>query len=297
MNSTKIKLLSLDLDGTLLYKNKKHQLIRNKNSTITNGNLEALKNYVSQKNNFLLATGRNMTNVLHYVELLESYLSYQIPYLVCLNGSLIFDNLNKKILAQKTFLTEDFQDLTKYLLKNKIIFFAQAFNYQNQKINDLTYIRKSLIIHRFIRLNFDRNKTILFKNSLPEHQYSKLTIILTKPKSVELKKTLVEIFGNKFNFCISGKYAIEVSPSDTDKFSALKIIAKDLNLNLTQLGAMGDQENDFTSLKNCGFSVGIDLKDKKYLSHIFNVVDFNTTNLNGLGVARGIAEMKRKNLF
>lgn len=293
----KIKLISIDLDGTLLFKKRTNKIIKNDNLKISKENLESLKKIVEKGNHFNFATGRSMGNVIKYVDEVQKFLNYKIPYIICLNGSLVYDNINQKLIKHNIFHKSDFAALLKFLYQKKYIFFAQCFHYNNKKIEDLTYIKKTVIIYNFIKLNFTANKILGFKKELPENSYSKLTVILTKPNSDKLKLKLLKLFGNKFNCAVAGKYAVEIIPGGVDKLTGIKAIIQKMNLTLNQVAAIGDQDNDYLSIKHAGFGIGVDIDKKEYLKHIVDVADLIVSNDNGTAVANAINKMEERKLI
>ncbi len=59
------------------------------------------------------------------------------------------------------------------------------------------------------------------------------------------------------------KFAIHITDSSVDKGSALKIVAKDIGINLDDILAIGDSENDIEFLQIAGFGAAVSNADPK----------------------------------
>ncbi|WP_391591955.1 HAD-IIB family hydrolase [[Mycoplasma] cavipharyngis] len=297
INTLKIKLLSIDLDGTLLSKKSNNFLLGIHEKKISAENFTTLDSYLKTSGQFIFATGRNFSKTIQFLEAVKTNLNYHMPYLICLNGALVFDNLNQEILFQSSFDFDQLSDLIKYLNQKKVIFYLQNFKYQNKQFYDTVYLKKSVLAAKMIQLNFKESVVVSFQQQLPYEQYHKISVILLRPKAVAFKETLENLFGDKFNFYLSSKYSIEIGPKNTNKYFGLKLISQKMNLKIAETAVMGDQENDYLALKHCGFAIGVDLNKKKYLSHIQAEVDFMPSNDHANAVALGIYEMRKRNLI
>jgi hydroxymethylpyrimidine pyrophosphatase-like HAD family hydrolase len=75
----KYKLFGIDLDGTLLSKNKK----------ISNKNLQAINRYINAGGMPVIITGRSFVSAKLYVKEIEEYCQTKLNFLVGFNGAYI----------------------------------------------------------------------------------------------------------------------------------------------------------------------------------------------------------------
>jgi hydroxymethylpyrimidine pyrophosphatase-like HAD family hydrolase len=83
----KYKLFGIDLDGTLLSKNKK----------ISAENLKAISRYVNDGGIPVIITGRSFVSSKKYVSEIEEYTQTEMPFLIGFNGAYIYDRKNHRI--------------------------------------------------------------------------------------------------------------------------------------------------------------------------------------------------------
>jgi hydroxymethylpyrimidine pyrophosphatase-like HAD family hydrolase len=86
----KYKLFGIDLDGTLLSKNKR----------ISNKNLQALSRYINDGGIPVIITGRSFVSSREYVRKIEQYTQSKMPFLVGFNGAYIQNTKTKQITKQ-----------------------------------------------------------------------------------------------------------------------------------------------------------------------------------------------------
>lgn len=293
----KIKLFSIDLDGTLLF-TKNNPNKRNFRSHITPTNLEALEKFLNFDKHIVFASGRNLGRILNYVDLIAEKINYQIPYIIALNGALVYDNINKKFLKLSSFHPIQLKNLIGFLNKNNYVFFLQKTKQIETKFVDKIYYVNRWFLAVFLRRKFHNSNPEKFRLKNFNYQnFSKLTIVTVQAKSVELQQKLMENFGDYFEFFIVNKRVIEVSPKDVDKWTALLSLAAYLNLRSNEIAAIGDQENDYTSIKYSGFGIAVDQRVGDYLLHLKNDANFVTENFDGNAVANAIGEMEKLGLF
>ena len=105
----KYKLITLDLDGTLL---------RTYNS-ITKKNYQALKNFANAGGKIVISTGRAITSARKIANKIEKHIGTQIPYIITLCGSMIYDHKNK-IVYQKLIRPETTKKIVDLIKKLKL---------------------------------------------------------------------------------------------------------------------------------------------------------------------------------
>ncbi len=92
----KYKLLSIDLDGTLLTKFKR----------ITKKDLLSLYNYSAAGGNILINTGKSLQSTYRYMRKLQT-VTKQMKYCSCLNGNLIYDINKEEVIYYNSIMAQD----------------------------------------------------------------------------------------------------------------------------------------------------------------------------------------------
>jgi hypothetical protein len=108
----KYKLFAIDLDGTLLSKNKK----------IKEENLIAIKDYQNLGGEPVIITGKEVSSAKYYIDIINKYTGHKIKYLAALNGNIIIDLLTDEIIYSQKLDNDICQKIYNIVQKNKICF-------------------------------------------------------------------------------------------------------------------------------------------------------------------------------
>ena len=212
-----IKLLALDLDGTLLYPKKKSRVMIRKNITF-------LRRFISDGGKVILVTGRNPM----MQKRVEKILGIEIPILGC-NGSFLIENGEVK---QDYPIDNELGVLIYAKLKNKygiitwllldatnkmymtfhgvgtmLRFFVKAVNLCSMKYKeDITYGEKD------------------FVEALKNNKYYKLMPVFgidkhAKQRAIEAQYVINDLYGDKLFICESNN-ALEISCKGVNKLTA-----------------------------------------------------------------------------
>lgn len=127
--------------------------------------------------------------------------------------------------------------------------------------------------------NYLKSKHDVEKVDLSSHRISE--IALTRKIPVEIIKETLKDFEVKI---YDSKFAIHLTDPAVSKGSSLKMVAEDLGINVHDIIAIGDSENDMEFLEVAGFKVAVananpELKD---------IADYVTTSYYGDGTAEAI---------
>ena len=127
--------------------------------------------------------------------------------------------------------------------------------------------------------NYLKSKHDVEKVDLSSHRISE--IALTRKIPVEVIKETLKDFEVKI---YDSKFAIHLTDPAVSKGSSLKMVAEDLGINVHDIIAIGDSENDMEFLEVAGFKVAVananpELKD---------IADYVTTSYYGDGAAEAI---------
>ncbi|MEG2295739.1 MAG: HAD family hydrolase [Oscillospiraceae bacterium] len=236
-NISDIYLLS-DVDGTLIG----HDLV------LPQKNIDAICRFVEKGGNFALATGRSIESARKFVELLP----VNFPCIL-FNGCSIYDyKLEKEIYTQ--YLT----DVAVVYLK-KIL---QEFPHIGATVligPDYYDVSPTIDTDRF-----SINRAVI--DELPPHWYK--VLFHMEPEFMKVVGAFTEDQSmNDVLFVKSNTYYFEMLPNNTSKASALEKLMQVLDINASQVIAIGDYYNDLEMLKLAGFSATIETSPDDIKEH------------------------------
>lgn len=248
------KLISIDLDGTLLNDEKK----------IEPETLESLKEYSVKKGVVVLNSGRSlmeMNNLLKGNDL--------NCYMISQNGSFIMDK-NKEIIYKSFISNDDLNEifsvldqeyLTYQVHTEDTIYLKKAKNFE-KKLSSLAKLTcpkgktldQEASIYRDIIL---KNTKIVDQTFLREvKDIIKIVIIDYDLRRLEKLKTKLNSFED-YQIMKSFICCLEIIGKNTDKFEALKILLKKYSLDISDVLAIGNDLNDYKMIKNSGLGIAM----------------------------------------
>lgn len=253
---SQVKLVMVDLDGTIL--------IDHKNiSKATEATIDyLLDNGVS----VVPTTGRYFSSIPKYFTE-----NGKFKYVVSSNGALITNNTQD--IFKKTI---DFELALKLLAKAEEIS-DHAFVVTNKGVvmNDSITARKKLFSPGVLDM-FTRNTTVVknIAEHIAKHQLEvkKLEFIFN---DTDLRDRYLVRFENidEINTVSSSLTNIEITAKGASKGSALHFLKDHLELDISQVLAIGDSSNDITMLKEAGISVAMGNATKEVMEISSMVTD------------------------
>jgi len=282
------KLIAIDLDGTLL----------NSYGEITNKNKEAIKYAIDKGVEVVLASGRDMQTMKKMSEELGIN-----NYIIAGNGACIYD-INKDTNIYESFVEKEKALKIIKICKENSIFFNI---YTNQGIitESLNYNVKVFNNENSFRPNNKRTNIQVVNNVetyIQDNEFKILKIIICdesriifnniieKLKNVKGVEVLdVEHMSKKIIRIGTEEYKIEyfyteVTNQNTNKWSAIQVLAKKLEISEDQIIGIGDNMNDFEMVKNAG--LGITMKNSALEKQ--GIADYVTEDNNSDGVGNAI---------
>jgi hypothetical protein len=252
-----IKLIAIDLDGTLLPEN---QVVPLKT-------VEVIRKLVSKGVYVVIASGRTALAV----ESIQIQLGIMGQPIIMLNGIMVKCN-----------------NETRMVKGIPIDVMYDSFNFCNDRgynfsavfgDGDLTVMNNddefSYLIHS--RLNLATNivtaKTLkdLMELYKSDEKVVKINILDSDPEIIKkATKEAVEEFDNRVNVMRAGPCFIDYSPLGTDKGVAFNILIEALGVDRCDTMAIGDSENDMNMLKMAGTSVAVN----NALDNIKGIADY-----------------------
>ncbi|WP_339022946.1 HAD family hydrolase [Spiroplasma endosymbiont of Crioceris asparagi] len=234
-----IKLLFLDLDGTLL----------NKSGEVTKETLEAIRKGRRYGIKVCIATGRSISRTKPLAKFIDGFKFDD--YVICLNGSKIYkftnDILNQ--VESHPIIEEDAQ----MIFKKANDLGLTVLGYGEKDTKYYTNKRFSLL-SMFVKRTSGLQPIKYKGEKLLDESISKFLIKGNNEKLNKMKKFLTK---KEFEWCGSS-YAsdksIEVSKKNINKLTGVKFVAKELGIEAKDIAYFGDGANDIKALKWVGHS-------------------------------------------
>lgn len=236
-----IKLLALDMDGTLL--NDRHE--------ISDGNMKALRAAKEKGVIIIFCSGREVASLKFYAS--------QVPteaYICALNGAVLI-GADGKVLLNHTIcfdtleaLYEDAKRMGAYPIafSGNTVFVEKSDDPRARFIEPYTHSA----IYR--TEDFSRDMRSLGK----ENSVNKLLMLDDPERMRSYEKILREKFNDRLNMAYSLPGALEAFPKESGKGRALEELAKILGIDRSEIMAIGDGENDISMIEFAGLGVALE---------------------------------------
>lgn len=264
----KYKLMCIDVDGTLV----------NSNKDLPIENIIAIQEAWEAGLKIAIASGRAAASV---QEILDD-LGIE-GYGICLNGSYIVDGNNE--ISRHAFNDTHVEIIRKIVEKYDVrsFFATSAFNVTNKKPDSgwLKAIEKSVANQR---------KVIVCNNDELEKELKKHSGILLKVSIREeddntyqkVRKELEDI--KLFDVAKSDTHYIDVNKKGINKAKGVRDLAQYLNIDLSEVICVGDNENDIDMIKTAGLGIAM----ANSCEELLEVCDAVTLSNDECGVAKVI---------
>ena len=270
----KIKLIALDLDGTLL----------NDKKEVSERNREALRAAHEKGAEIVFSTGRYYDMIPDAAKELDF-----VNYGIFINGAEVYDIKNKKVLSEKIMDLDTCLEALEYIATLDVIYDAYVENkgYMSKdifaKIYDERYLRS--VYHRE---NIEQFRTVvpdLFE-FLKEKGKGLQKFQFFSQDRDKIKRGTEYIRAHYPQFTVSSSlmFNTEINGEGVNKGNALKILAEKLGIDMSETMAFGDGGNDMVLLKAAGMGVAMD----NGMSEVKSIADYVTLSNNEDGVAYAI---------
>lgn len=235
-----VKIIALDLDDTLL----------TEDLTITPRTVEALRKAAVKGIYVVLASGRLENAMLSYVRTLSIAGSQQGRFLICLNGSSVYDlHLRQQIYSRVVPV-----DILKFVYHEAAArglpvqvygtdeIFVSFDNEWSERDKNLSKLKLSVVED--------------YENFLSK-DFSKMVIPFEPEKLKPFEKFLKESLAGKVEIFTSKPYFLEVLPIDSGKGNTLKWLCRELKIPQSQTMVFGDSFNDLSMIEYSAHSVAM----------------------------------------
>lgn len=230
-----IKMIVLDLDGTLL----------NKKRIVSVKSQEYLKKLKEQGYIITIATGR----IYESAKMALQNLDY-VNYVITDTGASCYDVSNEKPLFTNTISLEAAKKMISYYDEDCI-----CMDFCNK---DSIY-KYSDIIEDYYFIYTIKNWDFILENC---HEISHITLIFNNNDKVtelynKMKDKIPELNIKIMQDSYSSNQYIEAIKAGNDKYRAVDYLAKSLNIANDEIIAFGDGLNDIEMIHNCGIGVAL----------------------------------------
>lgn len=262
------KLIALDMDDTLLTSEK----------VVSEQNKQAINAALEKGIKVVLCSGRTHNAVIKYVKGLG--IKGPNQYMIT-NGGAIIENLSGKIVFQELMSNEFYREFVKFIEDNQL-----HYNVVDKDGNTYTSGKEWLDKYTIMQAYENENGLYLKEpDQLPnDFQIVKAIINGEKSELDGISDKVHQRFDKNYFVVRTGVGFLEVFPQNVNKGGALEALCNKLNINLNQVMAMGDRDNDIPMLKKVG--KGIAMENAQ--SGVKEVADFVTADNNHSGVALAI---------
>lgn len=269
-----IKVIALDLDGTLLTDDKK----------VTPENKKAIQLAKEQGVKIVLCTGRPLMSIYHLLEELE--LLGDDDFSINYNGGIIQKTKSQEILFKQGHSRDDMQ----YCYEEAYKVGLPLVMIDLERAYETTYPEGRPSIYPGLPhpIEFITKNPLEFEAS---HVFYKAVLCIEESLLDEGIRQLPEAFFEKFNCMKSRTFLLEVVPKEVSKGTGLTHLAEILGITVEEIAACGDEENDLSMLTTVGFPVAMGNGSPE----VKEVAKFITKTNEESGVAHAIYHILEQN--
>ena len=228
------KMIFLDIDGTLVDKNKQ----------LPPKNKAAIDAALNMGHKVFICTGRPLSSVIKLLPVfgLERPGCYAITY----NGGLIYDAYEKKSVYKKTLTMEQVKYIFDKAKEQKIhaqtytdeYFICEEYNEVGNYYAKVGQLDRKVVDDIFAELNGQEPCKVLCMAHGHDHE-----------KLEEFRKSLENWSAGILDVCFSCPEFLEFMPYGLNKGNAIRFMSEFLNIPMENTIAVGDAENDITMIK------------------------------------------------
>lgn len=272
-----IKMVGLDLDGTLLTSEKK----------VTDYTKNILEKAIAQGCEVLISTGRPLSAVSKEVFRIEG-----MKYAVTVNGAKIYDLKDEKVIFEKPVPFDlavqvmeiccSYDSIPELITGDKIYTNAECLEHLEDYYSHPSMIEYVLTT----RTPVSDVKAMLMGTKRP---IDKLRAVFRDPKQrMEARRRLQEIPG--IVIANSSTVDLEINVEGADKGTGLLWLGEQLGIPKDQIMACGDSYNDYEMLRAVGFSVAMENGEES----VKEIADYITDTNDCDGVAKAVEKFVLK---
>ena len=266
---TKIKLIAIDLDETLLDDNKQ----------ISDYNKEMILKATNENIKIVISTGRPEIGIKAVLEQLN--LLHANTYFIAYNGTRIYNEKTDELIIDNYLTGSDLKEIYKILPNNLFMhFYASDGKLYATKRNKYTDFGA-----RINNIDYE----IVDVNKLDDNKHFIKVLFTGEPANVDnLVANVPANYYERFALTRSNPIFFEFLAKGVSKGSALKRLMDYLNLKPEEVCAIGDNDNDYEMLEVAGLKVAMENSLSK---KVLNIANFITKSNNDSGVGYAIEKI------
>lgn len=272
---SKIKLICIDMDGTLL--NSKHE--------VSDENKKAIKKAHDRGVNIALCTGRMFLSAKYYADLI----GINTP-IIASNGAFIKNGYNDKAIYENPLPKDIAIEIYKIAKKYGLTIQFNSWNVlfmETPASEEHAYVVMNRDLPEEKRVKFIINEKLDEAIQNYEGNILKAGVIekaANKDKLWTAKEEIKDIFRDKLHVVSSGDNNFEITVGSVSKGNAAAYLANMLNIPQEEVMCIGDSENDLSMIKYAGIGVAMG----NGLDIVKEAADFITDTNDNSGVSKAI---------
>ena len=271
------KLVAIDLDGTML----------DSYGVITEKTKKVLKEKINQGMEVVIASGRTTSSILPIVEEIGG-----INYFIAGNGALIYDVQNENVIYNKFIPKSKILEIIRICEENSIFYTVYTENEiitQSLKYNVLYYYKENQKKEESKQTKIKIVENILnyLKIMICDESKFIFNAMINKLRNIK-NIEILDVGHQSRKFIKDGTedialeyYYTEITLEDVDKWESLKYLMGILEVDESEIIAIGDNENDKKMIQNAKLGVAMGQSAPK----IIQIADIVTDSNDNDGVA------------
>ena len=263
-----IKLLALDMDGTLL----------NDQKQLTQAQIDAIHAAIEAGVKLVLCTGRILQGTKPYFEQLG--LNAENEYVIVNNGCSTHQTKDWELIDWEELTAEDIAYLAPFATSNQMqltLFDENHYFVFEEEANEQVLEDTKLVFIEPTILSYDE------ATSGKRHLFQAM-FVGSKEETDRFQDQYDDELSQRFNTVRSQPIIYEILPQNVSKASALKKLAEKLDIQPSEVMAIGDANNDIEMLTFAGVSIAMG----NAADHIKALTTDVTDDNNHDGVAKAI---------
>lgn len=273
-NKESIKLIAIDLDGTLL----------NNQKELPQRNIEAIGKAIDQGFEIVICTGRTLPGVRHLMEQLP--LQGKDGYLILQNGTVTHHLPDLEVLSQTTLQAEARQALASFTAPydgqgGTLV----SFDRDNMWVST-EYAFSDWVIKDAANLKTEPQR-LLHRDFIQTETLHKAMVLADPTVLDEIEQAVTDTVRSHLSPVRSLDFVLEFLPNGSNKASALKQLTAHLGFQAHEVMAIGDQLNDLEMIEWAGTGVAMG----NAVEALVAVSDVQTGTNDAAGVAQIIEQL------
>ena len=242
------KLITFDMDGTLL----------NSNKDLTPATLEAMKKAADEGKEIAIATGRSLTEVLPYMEQLS-----MVHYGILASATIIYDFWEDRVISMDSIPYESMFEIADAVKQEDIMLLMMS---EGVGLLDKEKAEHLEDYHMKQYEKLYKETATMIENPLEflqntSKQYEKINLYHTSQRARlntrhRLEKLPLELVDSE-------ETALEITPLGISKGAGLRKLCRYLDIPIKQTIAVGDADNDLSIIEAAGLGIAMKNANKR----------------------------------